>query len=303
MMVHNLKKIGVALCVVAVILAASLPAMAIGFDTDTVYNSVFVITSGNALGSGFAIGTNAVVTNAHVIDNPYSVLVKDYGGEEYDAFVVAMDETLDIALLGVYGVNFTPLKTKGIASLKVGDDVYAVGAPRSLSYTLTKGVVSARERNYGGQTYIQTDAAINHGNSGGPLLSDAGEVVGVNTLKMDDSEGLGLAIPIDRVLEYIKGEGVLLNNDGNVSGGISSTEKPTATNADGDIVAPSKTTPDDAQTIFGLSVTTFVLIVALGVSVVLNIVLLIALAVQKRKDLYYTSDPSTRTDFEIDILE
>ena len=96
--------------------------------------------------------------------------------------------------------------------MKTGDDIYAIGAPKGMAYTLTKGGVSAKERMIGNKSYIQIDAAINEGNSGGPLLNDAGQVLGMNTLKMSDSEGIGLAIPVNRICEYLKSLGIELKD-------------------------------------------------------------------------------------------
>ena len=88
----TLKRIAIILFVLAMILASSIPAHAIGFDTEEVYNSVFVVYSGNSMGSGFAIGENCIITNAHVINNQYDVRIETYGGEMKRAFIVALDE-------------------------------------------------------------------------------------------------------------------------------------------------------------------------------------------------------------------
>lgn len=115
----------------------------------------------------------------------YSDLQKPVHGYVYGkTYVVAMDTTIDIAVLATNETTFTPLQTAGLSELNLGDDVYAIGAPNSLSYTLTKGVISSKERKVGSQSFIQTDAAINTGNSGGPLLNDAGKVIGVNSYKI-----------------------------------------------------------------------------------------------------------------------
>ncbi len=98
--------------------------------------------------------------------------------------------------------------------MKTGDDIYAIGAPKGMAYTLTKGSVSAKERMIGKDPCIQIDAPINQGNSGDPLLNDAGEVLGMNTMKMSDSEGIGLAIPISRICDYLSSIGIALSNSG-----------------------------------------------------------------------------------------
>ena len=288
------------ICVVAVLLALPLSASAIGFKAEDKYNSVFVVTSGNSLGSGFAVGENCIVTNAHVLDNPNNIVLTTYAGETHSAYLVGYDQDKDIAVLGVKDVKFTPLTIADYNSLNTGDDVYAIGAPKSMAYTLTKGVISAKEREIGKYKYIQTDAAINEGNSGGPLLNDEGNVIGINTLKMSDSEGIGLAIPMTVVSDFLKSLNIELDENGNVSETIvqettdEGKDNPSEKDEDND-----KNKNDVVKT--PLIVT--ILLIALCVSVAGNIVLIISLVFQKRKNLNLKYDPRERTDFDIDILE
>ena len=170
--------------VVAALFASTLSANAIGFEAEKAYESVFVIYSGNALGSGFAIGENCIVTNAHVVEDARNITVVTYGGSEHKASVLGINKHEDIAVLIVAGAEFPYLDIADLTAMKTGDDIYAVGAPKGMAYTLTKGGISAKERMIADQYYIQIDAAINEGNSGGPLLSDSGQVLGMNTLKM-----------------------------------------------------------------------------------------------------------------------
>ena len=284
-----------ALFIFVIMLANSLSVSAIEFEAETVYNSVFVIYSGDALGSGFAIGENCIVTNAHVISNKDSIQIATYTGEKHNAFLLAIEEKADIALLCVDGIKFTPLKTSKLSTVNIGDDVYAIGAPKSLSYTLTKGVVSAKDRKVKEQTFIQTDAAINSGNSGGPLLNAKGEVIGVNSYKMTDSEGISLAITIDTVLSYIKSKSIDLNENGNVVGDIPLPDK--QDNKSEELESKESKSTDNQN---GLNI---IILCALIVSAALNIFLIILLIFEKRKNLYKKIDPSERTDFDIDILE
>ena len=291
----TLKRIAIFLFVLAMILASSIPAYAIGFDTEKVYNSVFVVYSGSSMGSGFAIGENCIITNAHVINNQYDVRIETYSGEIKRAFIVSMDERIDIAVIGVPDGSFTPLHVADLSAVNVGDDVYAIGAPNSLAFTLTKGVVSSKERFVSRQKYIQTDAAINTGNSGGPLLNDAGEVIGVNSYKMSDSEGIGLAIPIDVVVSFLETGEIELNESGNVIEPI--VEEPQAD-------LPASEPPNDEDAIEKpSSIVTLVLAICLGIAVGLNIALIIILVFQKKKNQYVKTDPSERTDFDIEILD
>lgn len=290
------------ICIIFIIIAmfaSSSIIFAIEFDTETIYNSIFVIYSGQNLGSGFAIGENCIITNAHVINTRENTKVSTYDGKKYDAFVVAMDQNLDIAVLGVKDVNFTPLGIAKEETILVGTDVYAIGAPNSLAYTLTKGVISAKERKVNGQSYVQTDAAINTGNSGGPLLNDKGEVVGVNSYKMSNSEGIGLAIPISEVTEFIKEKEINLNESGNVSETITpktntETNENNESNKD-NVIEDIENNENKTEK--------NILISCLIISVLLNIILIVILIFQKRKNIYKKVEPSERTDFEIDILE
>ena len=288
------------ICVVAVLLALPLSASAIGFTAEEKYNSVFVVTSGNALGSGFAVGENCIVTNAHVLDNPNNIVLTTYAGETHTAYLVGYDQDKDIAVLGVKDARFTPLTVADYKSLNTGDDVYAIGAPKSMAYTLTKGVISAKEREIGKYKYIQTDAAINEGNSGGPLLNDEGNVIGINTLKMSDSEGIGLAIPMTVVGDFLKSLNIELDENGNVSETI--VQEITNEGKDN----PSEKDKDNDKNKIDVVKTPLVvtiLLIAMCVSVAGNIVLIISLVFQRRKNLNLKYDPRERTDFDIDILE
>ena len=158
-------------------------------------------------GSGFVFDADGhIVTNHHVVDGAQSVSVRFWDGSTYDATVVGTDPSTDLAVIKVDAPAdvLLPLALGDSNSLSVGESVVAIGSPFGLEGTLTSGIVSALNRemtspnNFTISNSIQTDAAINHGNSGGPLLNAAGEVVGVNTqIKSDSggSDGIGFAIP------------------------------------------------------------------------------------------------------------
>lgn len=288
--------------VVAVLFASTLSVYAIGFNAEEVYDSVFVIYSGNSLGSGFAVGKNCIVTNAHVVSSKRNIYVQSYAGDEYQATIIGLDESKDIAVLAIEGVNFAYLPIADISTTKIGDDVYAIGAPKSMAYTLTKGVISAKERIVGRNSYIQIDAAINEGNSGGPLLNDSGQVLGMNTLKMSDSEGIGLAIPANVICEYLNELGIELDSSGNVVNEVSlpteDTTEPTQSNSD-DKTQNDKPSSESES----ISVITYVAFAIAGVSLIGNMVLFILLIYQKKKNLNLKYDPKERTDFDIDVWE
>lgn len=277
----------------AMVLAISLPVSAMEFDAEEIYESVFVIYSGKSLGSGFAIGNNCIVTNAHVIDDVQNVIIKSYSGIEYQAFVLGLDSEKDIAILGVDSVEF-PYLTMIEEDISIGEDVYAIGAPKSMAYTLTKGIISSKERKIDNSTYIQMDAAINEGNSGGPLLNNKGQVLGMNTMKIVDSEGIGLAIPVQIISEYLVSLELEMDEAGHVTGVPSVQVEEEKTPLD----IEEKTTAQSDRSVY----TTIISVVAV-LSLLGNIVLFILLMLQKRKHSKTICDPRERTNFEIEILE
>ena len=159
-------------------------------------------------GSGFVLDKEGhILTNNHVIDNAQRVEVTLSDKHKYKATVVDIDRQHDLALLLVNAPNLVPATLSESANLVVGQRVYAIGNPFGLSGTMTRGIISAiRSVNspQGGapiEDAIQTDAAVNPGNSGGPLLNSRGEVIGITTLiasnGSDQSAGIGFAIPIN----------------------------------------------------------------------------------------------------------
>jgi serine protease Do len=291
--------------VMAILLATSLTTFAIGFEAEEIYESVFVVYSGNSLGSGFAIGKDCIITNAHVIDNPNKVIIKTYSGNEYSAFVIGLNQEQDIAILGVKGIEFPYLKIADSSLLKTGADIYAIGAPKSMAYTLTKGIISALNREIRGNKYIQIDAAINEGNSGGPLLNDSGEVLGMNTLKMSNSEGIGLAIPMETVISFLTNLNLDIDESGNITGDIKTPE--TNENKPDD-TKPNDTKPNDNVEKDNHDETSthsplfYIICIIAVLSIIGNIALGVALVYQKKSNLNLKYDPRERTDFDIDIL-
>lgn len=284
------------LCCLMILSAFYVNAYCMDFDAETAYESIFVVRSGNHEGSGFAIGTNMVVTNAHVIGNQKNIILQSYDGHEYRAGIYLIDNTFDIAILSVENADFVPLEIGNSDELKVGDDIYAIGTPNNMEYTLTKGVVSSLNRKIGSYKYIQIDAAINSGNSGGPLLTDDGKVVGVNSLKVSDAEGIGLAIPITDVVTFIRNNGIVINDKNVVDGEIPFIpEKDSKDKSKDKKEAYSLTDSSDSMITF--------LLILLCISVALNVILIILLFYRNNKNIERVPEASERTDFEIDILE
>jgi putative serine protease PepD len=160
-------------------------------------------------GSGFVIDTKGnIVTNAHVVDGASSITVHFRDGTTAKATLVGADATTDIAVVhvGVSSSKLHPLTLGSSSNVQVGESVAAIGSPFGLPYSITTGIVSATGRtitspnNSSIAGAIQTDAAINHGNSGGPLIDAHGRVIGVNAQidsSSDGNNGVGFAIPID----------------------------------------------------------------------------------------------------------
>jgi len=159
------------------------------------------------LGSGFIISKDGqIVTNHHVVDGAETVVVKLSDGRSFDAKVVGSDPMTDIALIKIEVDVDLPVVAFGKSgALRVGDEVVAVGNPFGLGGTVTSGIVSALSRNINAgpfDDFIQTDASINRGNSGGPLFDNDGQVIGVNTAILSPgggSVGIGFAVPSDLV--------------------------------------------------------------------------------------------------------
>lgn len=172
-----------------------------------------------ALGSGFIVDASGyVLTNHHVVENTDSVKVRLSDEREYTATIIGSDERTDVALLKIEGPSALPYVNFGNSdAVRVGEDVMAVGNPFGFGGTVTTGIVSGKGRSIrvGGPyvDYIQTDASINRGNSGGPLFNMRGEVIGVNTAiysPTGGSVGVGFAVPsnvVSRIVADLKDDG------------------------------------------------------------------------------------------------
>jgi len=174
-----------------------------------------------AMGAGFFISNDGyVLTNNHLVENADKVKVVTVQGDDYTAKIVGTDPRTDLALIKVAGKSFPFAVLGDSAAVKVGEWVLAIGNPLGMEHTVTSGIVSAKGRQFVSEgsagnyeDFIQTDAAINRGNSGGPLVNMRGEVIGINSnilTPSGGSVGIGFAIPSNlakKVVEQLKAKG------------------------------------------------------------------------------------------------
>lgn len=189
---------------------------AVGITTEVTTTNWFGQTSSSAVsGSGFVVTTDGyIVTNYHVIEaayqRNYKVSVMFYDGKTYDATIVGVEEENDVAVLKIDATGLTPVVVGDSESIHVGEEVYAIGNPLGeLAFTMTTGHVSALDRSIttnestSAINMFQFDAAVNSGNSGGPLYNAEGKVIGIVTAKYSSTgvEGLSFAIPINDAID------------------------------------------------------------------------------------------------------
>lgn len=196
----------------------------IGLSTgiNNVYDSVVVVQNykndkSNGIGSGFIYNNDGyIMTNSHVIEGANNIKVMLMSGDAVDATIIGDDEYADIAVIKIDKKYVTKVATLGSSeSINVGDTVFTIGSPISSEYygTVTRGILSGKNRlvnvtvessNDWIMNVMQTDAAINPGNSGGPLCNANGDVIGINSMKLVQSqvEGMGFAIPIEDAISY-----------------------------------------------------------------------------------------------------
>ncbi len=166
-------------------------------------------------GAGFVVDPEGlIVTNQHVVANADRIRVKLHNGRTHIATVVGADNATDLALLKITANHLAPLDLGDSDDIRVGDPVIAIGNPLEYERSVTAGIISALGRKvYEAEpfeNFIQTDAAINRGNSGGPLLNKRGEVIGVNTVIRSDGRGISFAVPsnvVKRVVAQLRANG------------------------------------------------------------------------------------------------
>ncbi len=173
-------------------------ARALGYTT--------FVRAGKNYGAGVVLDSRGyVLTCQHVLEGAKSATVSLSDGRTFDAELIADDSSLDIALIKLKGAPALRAAPVGsISALKIGEEVYAMGAPRKLKFSLSRGIVSYVGRGFGDIYYLQTDLATNGGNSGGPIVNDRGQVVAVSSFILRNSQGLAFALPIDYAFKRFK---------------------------------------------------------------------------------------------------
>jgi S1-C subfamily serine protease len=162
--------------------------------------TVFIQGRG-AYGAGILLDSRGhVLTCHHVIEDLASISVAFADGTSYPAKVLEVDTELDAALLQIEGGRSAALRTASIADVELGDELYALGAPRKMKFSLSRGMASFVGRAFDGVYFLQSDFALNGGSSGGPVMNARGEVVAMSSFVLRDSQGLAFALPIDYAL-------------------------------------------------------------------------------------------------------
>jgi S1-C subfamily serine protease len=164
---------------------------------DDVIKGVVSIKTNKGSGSGVIFDQGGyLMTNLHVVDDVSSITVTNFEGQRSLASIIGISKDVDLAILKIDDLfSFNALKFARDEDVKVGSKVIAVGNPLGLSFTVTEGIISSKNRLIDGQIFLQTDVSVNPGNSGGPLINSAKRIVGINTFKLSNTQGLGFAIP------------------------------------------------------------------------------------------------------------
>lgn len=187
-----------------VLLKASVGEDFSGIIEDSI-SSVVTIRTDIGQGTGFIINDEGyIVTNAHVLEGGRAIQAITSEQKIIDAFFIGYDIDFDIALLKIPG-DYDALKLGDSNDIQIGEKVIAIGNPLGLQFSVSQGIVSAinREGINKVKAYIQTDAALNPGNSGGPLINKKGEVIGINNFKIGDSENLGFALESNYIKDIV----------------------------------------------------------------------------------------------------
>lgn len=195
-----------AICGCLLVAAAVAQAQDGGFKeaVDKIGDAVVTVVAGNRAGAGLIVNSDGyVLTNKHVVDKAQEADIILRNDEKIGAKVVKCATERDLCLLKVERQHLPTVQFASSKGLRQGEDVAAIGAPLGLPNTVTKGVVSATDREISGQKFLQIDAALNKGNSGGPVINEKGQVIGIATKVAKEAENMGFAIPSDDATAFL----------------------------------------------------------------------------------------------------
>lgn len=168
--------------------------------TQTAFNSTVFVEAGGSYGAGLVVSTTGhVLTCWHVVKDHADIDIVLADGQQYRARLVDHDKRLDLAVVVIEGAlpQLQPAPLASVTSVAPTQEVYAVGAPHRMSFSLHRGIVSFVGRPFDGVLYLQTDIATNGGNSGGPVLNERGEVIALSSFILRGTQGLAFAVPVD----------------------------------------------------------------------------------------------------------
>src|SRR3989344_6143737 len=158
-------------------------------------DSVVSIQTDVGGGSGVIVDSRGyIVTNLHVVNGATVVQVKTFKQKVFPAALVGHNSRLDLAVLKIDDGSFEALKWGSSTNVEIGEKIIAIGSPGGLDFTVTEGIVSAKRKDSKGIDYLQIDVPVNPGNSGGPIVSSEGKIVGITQIKISEFEGIGFAI-------------------------------------------------------------------------------------------------------------
>lgn len=177
--------------------------------SDTIINampSVVSVISGKGQASGVFVSNNEIITNYHVVSESSTITILTSKGESFIVNLKSYNDSIDLALLEAPSTgSFKGLKLASLSNVKLGSKVIAIGNPYGFGFSVTEGIVSGLNRvgPSGLPIYVQTDVPVNPGNSGGPIININGDIVGITTFKVSNSEGLGFAIGSDYIQHFL----------------------------------------------------------------------------------------------------
>jgi S1-C subfamily serine protease len=170
---------------------------------ERVQSNVVLIETGGGSGSGFLVGDGEVMTSAHVVEGSRQVGIQ-YGKEQrVTGTVEHLDADRDLALISVPSLHGEPLVFFEMGTLKAGSECVVIGSPLGLDQSVSRGIVSNPDRRAGEVRLIQIDAPVNPGNSGGPIMDHEGQVIGIVTLKLRGTEGMGFGVAYDELRSFL----------------------------------------------------------------------------------------------------